>query len=193
MEETEAHSRLPFDPRTLTLDLRKRKVTDTKENSRIYMPKPVSIREETNIHLREEIYEKTFNKFYEENCDEKGRQKSNLSQQQRLGVSKLKKRIKDNTIVIMETDKSGKFCVATMEAYIQMGQVHVSKDTEIDENDVKEREHLLNGHVSMLLKVTNMGENWQHEDRHRESNIKHSGYVAVLSLLAVVTIALQFY
>ena len=57
MEETEARSRLPFDPRTLTLDLRKRKVTDTRENSRIYMPKPVSIREETNIHLREEIYD----------------------------------------------------------------------------------------------------------------------------------------
>ena len=83
----------------------------------------------------------------------------------------------------METDKTGQLAVATMEAYIEMGQVHVSKDKEIDQSEVDERERLLNGHVSMLLKITDMGSHWNHEDRHRESNIKHSGYVAFLTLL----------
>ena len=35
----------------------------------------------------------------------------------------------------------------------------------------------------MLLKITEMGKDWRHEDRFRESNIKHSGFVAYLSLL----------
>ena len=35
----------------------------------------------------------------------------------------------------------------------------------------------------MLMKITNMCENWNHEGSHREANIKHSGYVSPLSLL----------
>ena len=70
-----------------------------------------------------------------------------------------------------------------MEEYIRMGQVHIEKDLEIDQDEVDRKERLLNGHTSMLLKLTNTGQVWDHESRHRESNIQHSGFVAIMSLL----------
>ena len=46
MEELDSKSRLPYDPILGELDLRKRKVTDTKDNSKVFMPKPLSVKEE---------------------------------------------------------------------------------------------------------------------------------------------------
>ena len=85
------------------------------------------------------------------------------------GLAKLKKRVDDGSVVICETDKSGKLAIVTMEEYIRMGQVHIEKDTEIDQDEVDRKERLLNGHTSMLLKLTNTGQVWDHESRHRES------------------------
>ena len=183
IEELDAKSRLPHDPLLAELDLRKRCVTDTKENSRVIMPKPVSIKEEANINIREASFESVFNQFYSEDCNEKGKQKANLSKSEMSGLAKLRKRVDNGTIVVMETDKSGKFAVASIDAYVEMGQAHISQDKEIDQSEVDSKERYLNGHVSMILKVFNVGSDWQHEDRHRESNIKHSGYVSVMSLL----------
>ena len=61
------------------LDLRKRRVTDTRENSRIIMPKPLNVFHEANINVRDTIYENTFKSFFESECNELGKQKPNLS------------------------------------------------------------------------------------------------------------------
>ena len=182
MAEIEARARMPFDPRLKELDLRKKRVTDSKDNSMVHMPRPVSVKEEASISVRETTYESVFKKYFRENCSEKGKQSPNLSKSEMSGLKKLKKRIDDGSIVIMESDKSGKFCVASIEAYAEMGQVHIKKDKEIDQQEVDDRERVINGHVSMLLKILSMGKSWKHEDRFRESNITHSGLVADLSL-----------
>ena len=182
-DEIEAGVRIPFDPLRKELDLRKRKVTDSRMNSKVFLPKPISIKEETKINLRESCYQKVFDDFVREKCDKSGRQPPNLSQQQMKGISKLKSRIKEGSVVVTETDKSGKLAVVDMMSYQEMGQEHIAGDREISEKEVNETERKMNAHCAMLLKVTKMGSNWQHEDRHRESNIKHSGYVAPMSLL----------
>ena len=41
----------------------------------------------------------------------------------------------------------------------------------------------MNGYVSMFLKMSQMGESWNHKERMRESNIKHSMYVSPMYLL----------
>ena len=183
LEEEEALNRSPFDPLQGELDLRKRKVTDTSENSRIYLPKPLPVQDEANINVREQTYQSIFQSYYNSECNEKGKQQSNLSKIEMTGLAKLKKRVDNGTIMITETDKSGKLAILSPEAYMEMGSVHTRNDREIDQAEVDDRERQLNGHVSMLLKITQMGERWEHEDRLRESNIKHSGYAAVLSIL----------
>ena len=182
-DELEAEARQPFNPVKKSLDMRCRKVTDLKENSKIYLPKPLEIKEEAKISIRQERFEKIAKDYIEEKCTEKGEQETNLTQSQKRGISKINKRVKNKELVIMLTDKSGKLAVTTMENYIEMGRVHTENDIEICEKDVEETEKTVNGHVSMWLKIGGFGENWRHESRMRESTIQHSKTVSSVYFL----------
>ena len=121
--------------------------------------------------------------YLKEKADENGNQKVNLTQSQKQGLKKLKVRIKNGEIVCLLTDKSGKICVTTMDNYLAMGKVHTDQDQEVNEEKVAEIERDTNGHVSMWQKILNLGSDWNHQERIRESVITHSRNVATLSLL----------
>ena len=80
IEEEEAKSRSIFDPINKCIDMRNRRVTDTKENSRIYLPKPLKATEEAKIEIRRDQFEKIFKQYFQEKCSDKGTQRSNLNQ-----------------------------------------------------------------------------------------------------------------
>ena len=87
--------------------------------------------------------------MFKEHCSEEGAQRFNLSQAQRNGLKKLRKRVQDGEAIVMMTDKSGKLAVADVESYLDMGKVHTSGDKEVGEAEVKKTQRLYNGHVSM--------------------------------------------
>ena len=80
-----------------------------------------------------------------------------LLMETREGLRSLQKRSKEGEIVIAETDKSGKFCVFSMEEYLKAGEVHTKNDVEIDEKDLKEIQRTLNATCSMFLKIFRVG------------------------------------
>ena len=49
--------------------------------------------------------------------------------------------------------------------------------------EVESIQSRLNGHTSMWVKLLNLGQNWKHEDRMRESLIHKSHQIPVMSLL----------
>ena len=106
-----------------------------------------------------------------------------MSWSQRNGLKKLQKRKKDGDIIVLTTDKSNKFAVTDVESYLAMGAVHTDKDREIGEDEVRRIQRLHNGHTAMLAKITNLGQNWKHEDRIRESCIQHTCTVPPMYLL----------
>ena len=106
-----------------------------------------------------------------ENTNNKGQ---NLDKDLRDGVKSLKKRSKDGELVITETDKSGKFCVFSMEEYMKAGEVHTRNDEKIDEKELKKVQNTLNATCSMFLKVFRVGENSDHVERHRTNHINQS-------------------
>ena len=58
IEKIEAESRQVFNPIEMNFDLRKKRVTDLRENSRVILPKPLPINQEALISLRREMYNK---------------------------------------------------------------------------------------------------------------------------------------
>ena len=136
-----------------------------------------------HYHFLTEQYEKVFREHVRDNCSESGSQQSDMSWSQRNGLKKLQKRKKDGDIIILTTDKSNKFAVTDVESYLAMGAVHTDKDREIGEDEVRRIQRLHNGHTAMLAKMTNMGQNWKHEDRIRESCIQHTCTVPPMYLL----------
>ena len=104
-EEIAAKSRQFFDPEERVYDYRKKRATDVKQNTRVVLPQPVTEIQEAGIAMRRENFNKITKRWIEEKCDEKNRQKSNLTKAERAGLKSLKKRIDEEEIVVMSTDK----------------------------------------------------------------------------------------
>ena len=137
---------MTFDPINKIFDDRKRRVTDLDECSRVTLPKPLPTKEENLIEIRRSIHSQIYNDYRRERCKKDGKQESNLTEEQEKGLKSLNKRLEEEEIIILKTDKSGKLCVATVEEYIKMGKVHAGKDKLIIMKDIEDMEKEINGH-----------------------------------------------
>ena len=89
--------------------------------------------------------------FIDKECDEKGNQKVNsLNNIQKEGLKSLSKRVKNEEVVILKTDKSHKLCILGIEKYREMGQKHTDKDREVTWDDVMLRQRKVTGLVRSL-------------------------------------------
>ena len=145
-EEIMAKSRQVYDPVEGIYDDRKKRATDLQECSKITLPKPLPPEYEAALEMRRNAQNKIYNKYIEKNCNKKGEQTSNLTKSEKEGIRKLAKRRKDQEVVIMNTDKSGRFVITTLEEYKKMGEVHTAKDKIVTATEIDLIERQLNGH-----------------------------------------------
>ena len=182
-EEIDAKTRMIFDPTEKLHDNRKRRVTDLRECSRITLPKPLTPDEESRIEVRKRSQKEINEKFRANNTNAKHEQNPNLKKSEKNGLKSLLKRIKDEEIIIMKTDKSGKFVVTTPEKYVEMGEDHTSKDIEITWAQMRELEKNVSAHSVAWEMIWNTGEDHNHQDRVIRSKNTRSGNQANLKLL----------
>ena len=140
----EAESRAVFDPLKKVYDNRNKRVTDLKENSRVHLPRPLPPGEEANIEMRRGVYMRLFQEFKRDNCKKTGDQKTNISKEVDNGIKSLKKRIENEEIIVLETDKSGKLAITSRETYLEMGDVHTAGDRLVSCLEIREIEKQLN-------------------------------------------------
>ena len=108
---------------------------------------------------------------------------SNLTSEELSGLSTLRKRIKDGSIVICETDKSKRFAALSPSQYIQSGEVHTQKDIEIGPEQIKRLQNHVNDHVWWFSKIMNTGTNWGHSDRMAKNVIDKGEQACHMQLL----------
>ena len=109
-----------------------------------------------------------------EKCNKKKEQVSNLTKSEKEGLESLRKRVAEGEIVVVPTDKSGRFSVMDMDTYLQAGLKHAGKDRLVSMTEIKENQSELNGQVSMILKIFKVGQSWGHYDRARANMINQS-------------------
>ena len=179
-EEMGAQTRMVYDSEKETLDVRGLRVTDYKHNSRVRFTKARSGVLENNLeaellhHHRE---------WVAENCNCKKDQESNLSSDEQMGLKSIKKRVADGDLVILPTDKSGRFAMMSIKTYIEAGMVHIKDDQEVGVAEKQANQTKINGAVSMLLKIFRVGKDCKHESRWRESTLSKSLEACPLWLL----------
>ena len=71
----------------------------------------------------------------------------------------------------------------SLKEYQRAGEVHTSKDSEVNLEFLIKNQRKVNGHISMLLKTFLVGESHGHFDRIRNLKLTHSLSVAPLYLL----------
>ena len=181
-EEDEARTRQTFDPIGKIYDDRKRRVTDLQECNRVTLPKPLPVSEEALIEMRREIHSRIF-KDHREEFTNNGEQRSNLTDIEIRGLRSLLRRMRLGELIIMKTDKSGKFCIVSVEDYLKMGEVHVKKDQIIGREEMIEIEKTLNGHAMSWCKIWGTGAAHKHEERVMSSKTTRSENRASLYLM----------
>ena len=109
--------------------------------------------------------------------------KGNLTEDEKDGLRRLQKRIKEKQVVILKTDKSGKMCLVTREEYEKMGLEHTRKDQEIDRRGIMEKEKQLNSHVFFWSKMWGSGDSHNQRGRIIDSKVVSSEQLADLYLM----------
>ena len=163
-------------------DDRKRRTTDLKECSRVTLPKPLKEKDEALIEIRRDVIGKIFTDHRDANC-KKDLQKSNLDKDELEGLESLLKKIQKKEVLVLKTDKSGKFYIVSQEEYRKMGAVHTSKDKLISMKEVEEIEKQLNGHSTFWCKMWRSGDTHGHKDRIIDSKVCRSCKVASMYVL----------
>jgi hypothetical protein len=81
------------------------------------LPKPLQTSDEVFMETRRKYHMSVFNSYRPQNCNKWGEQKTNLTEEEAEGLKSLRKRIKNEEIVILRTEKTGKFCVMNRDKY----------------------------------------------------------------------------
>ena len=179
----EAKARLIFDHEKGELDYGKRRTTDCKQNSRVIFPKKTDLDTESRLTMLRVETMALVRNYIEEKCNKKGQQKMNLTASEARGLRSLKTRVKEGEIVVLPTDKTGKFAVMSRDYYEKSGLSHTQNDEEVGLDKIKVEQREINGHVAMLIKIFNIGGNWGHEERIRETMMGESMEVCPVQLL----------
>ena len=180
--EEEEKTRQTFDPIKQELDMRKRRATDMNDCVRVTLPKPLKVQEEAKIELRRELHVKIFLDYIRDKTKD-GEQMSNLSDSEMRGLKSLLKRIKNQELLILKTDKSGQFCVVSWSDYLEMGKVHTDKDMQVSRAEIIEIEKILNGHAVTWTKIFAVGLDHDHTDRIQNGVCTKSNNLASMYLL----------
>ena len=91
--------------------------------------------------------------------------------------------MKEGEIIVLQTDKTGKFGVVDRQTYLQMGEEHLKGAKITNWDKVRETERLFNGHSAAWIKIGGIGDSHKHTSRVRENVINHSEILTQLYLL----------
>ena len=131
------------------------RVTDSKFNSHITLPKALHQDQEVYINLRRTRW--TARKIEYFRRLEKNRMKMNLKKKQLKGYRKLTKRLKNKEFKMCQTDKSNRLVPVPNDVYLEMGKEHTEKDKECTMEEALAIIKCLDAHSSMLIKILNQG------------------------------------
>ena len=78
---------------------------------------------------------------------------------ERRGIERIRRRIKDEGLIIFPTDKCGKTAIMREDTYRKMAVVHTDKDEEMNWSKVLKVEKFANRHAMAFHKMFKLGEN----------------------------------
>ena len=93
------------------------------------------------------------NKVLEEYKEKQTKPESNMTKQQKQGLKKLKRRVKNGEIVCFQTDKSGSISVDTPDNYVDSMQPHLEGTIPSTEEEYTKTEKLINAHMMNWCRI----------------------------------------
>ena len=161
-------SRRVYDPEDRSVDMSKKRVTDMENCRRITVPDAAEASKESKIQVLIDNLEDVAKKAgrEEQSCLRAGSSNlSTMTEQQRRGKLSLIRREKNEELVLVASDKSGKLIPMSPELYRQSMEPHIRGDSVHSREDVLKAEKQFNGASRQIQRAFKFGKTWGHEDR----------------------------
>ena len=102
------------------------------------------------------------NKVLEEHKKKQTKPESNLTKQQKQGLNKLKRRVKNGEIVCFQTDKSGSMSVDNPDNYVDSMQPDLEGTIPSMEEEYEKTEKLINSHMVNWCRIMKFDKQVKH-------------------------------
>ena len=140
------------------LDFRKKRATDMRGNTSVFMPWPKRPLVEAENSTRMQVWDKAFRDFANENCDKEGKQNtSNLSRNQKLSLKTLSRKVAKLEVLVLEADKGMKFVLVYEAMYRRMAEYHTAGDILVDKQGVRLSQRTLSSTAKSLAIIFSLG------------------------------------
>ena len=166
-EEEQSKEREVYCEETGRMDFASRRVTDIPTCRRTVPPQSLPARETTILaNLKSRLTEVT--KTYISNkCDKNGNVKNNnITEDEAAGMKSVKKKVKEEEWVVMQTDKSKRLTANTKQNYLERLYKHTEGDVVVTMEEKNKIERELNATTLQLGRILNLGEKWNESGRH---------------------------
>ena len=152
---------------TNTMDFSNRRVTDIPTCRRTIPPQPLPPEETTiltNLKSRLKGVTKTYVK---DRCDRNGNlKKNNLTKEEAEGIKSIKKKVKEEEWVIVQSDKSKRMTANTKQNYLKRLDAHTEGDTDVSLEEEKKIEREMNATTLQLARILRLGGKWNGSGQH---------------------------
>ena len=169
----ENSGKMLYDMKSKTLNLANMQATAYKHNKEVFLPNPESPSKETSHEFRKREMLSLFDRA-SKSISDKGKVNSNLSTSELKGLKSLRNRISKGELLVVNTDKSKRFCILSPKQYLESGSAHTDKDLEIDPHQIKKIQTVVNNHTWWAKEILQCGANWGHSDR-MSTNLEDNG------------------
>ena len=140
------------------LDMRRKRATDMKSNRRVMMPAPGKPILEAEYNLRVSMWQREYEKYMTEECDDKGVQKQlNLTRSQAMVLKTLSRKVAKLEVIILEADKGKKFIAVDENTYLAMVNDHIMNDDILSEEEVRSSERIMSTMAKSLANIVGLG------------------------------------
>ena len=158
-EENDAEKTDPFfNEVAKTFDATRIRNRDVPFRKRVTIPECADPATEAKLTLCRE----RLNKVLEEYKEKQTKPESNLTKQQKQGLKKLKRRVKNGEIVCFQTDKSGSISVDTPDNYVDSMQPHLEGTIPSTEEEYTKTEKLINAHMMNWCRIMKLDKKVAH-------------------------------
>ena len=169
-----------YDHGTKTFCFGNMRACDLPFNQRIHLPRPLPDCEEIELQVLRGRLKSITEEYVSSSSDPR---LCNLNKPEREGLRSLVRKVKDQEVVVFQTDKSSRMSVDTPENYRIASVVHVEHDVAISEAEAGQIEKELSAHSEAWSRILCVGGNWNQLDRVRTNMIsKDSPFAPVYTL-----------
>ena len=167
-EAMEIAARDVIEEEKISVNMRKKRATDMRNNRNVFMPGPGPAKVESSHTVRMGVWTETFNDYRRRHCDDKGAPlKKNLTIGQQITLKSLGRKIARLELLVLEADKGKRFVVTTEKTYKAMASDHVAKDKMASICEIRSCQRVLSCTAKAMVNMfgTGMDQGWRNYSR----------------------------